>query len=323
MAASVALGVALSTPTNAPAVSGKIEGTTSPLESPDHRSKWRTAGERVALWKRLSPSQKRTLTLFPIFIIILAGFVTVRAFNERYGDSCLPWSERQGKWFSVPPGLLAATTGLERTVYKDPYDSSKWIFAVKNPNPPNILAFDSVAYWQLDGFEEPGIYRSAWYALNGVAFYMNVDYGYEDLPPNIWLGSLVPLDVNKHLSPFAISTIKQCLNVADKYESPLASDGSQLASDGYQSYIDKIQSLEGYSSYIVRVRFEYPDLIAIKGESWFAEMGNSICIYSNGGATMDELAIELKKDGLGTESAYWLVAVALGVLCPSGWVPIQ
>ena len=159
------------------------------------------------------------IALIAILLALIFAYPSIKgASNFFSGDSeCASWPSRQGEWYSVPPGLLAATADYPRMVDKSGIWAkggfgltNGWIYAAKTPNGP-------LAYWAVAQDELP--HRSTisdsegqlieerfdtWWALNDEAVSLSLSETRSAMGVN-------PANVNRMLTDKIRDSIAHCL----------------------------------------------------------------------------------------------------------------
>lgn len=158
------------------------------------------------------------IALIAIFLAMIFAYPSIKSASNLFnGDSnCASWPSRQGEWYSVPPGLLAATADYPRMVdktgvwAKGGFGLTKgWIYAAKTPAGP--LAYWAVAEDEMSGpvkiYGPEGLISEqfiTWYGLNNEAVSLSLSATRSAMGVN-------PANVNRMLTDKIKDSIAHCL----------------------------------------------------------------------------------------------------------------
>jgi len=163
-------------------------------------------------------SRPKTMLIVGLLALVFLFPSIKNAFGLGGDDAkCESWSERQGEWYSAPPGLLIATADYPRMVDKSGvwakagFGLTKgWIYAAKTPDGP-------LAYWAVAKDEIPHKTTlsnadgqlietrfQTWWALNDEAVSLSLSATRSALGVN-------PANVNRMLTDKIKDSIAHCL----------------------------------------------------------------------------------------------------------------
>lgn len=159
------------------------------------------------------------IALIAILLALILAYPSIKnTLNLGSDDSkCASWPERQGEWYSVPPGLLAATADYPRMVDKSGIWAKPgfgltngWIYAAKTPGGP-------LAYWAVAEHGNLGRMTisdsdgqlieerfNTWMALNNEAVSLS-------LSATRWALGVNPANINRMFTDKIKDSIAHCL----------------------------------------------------------------------------------------------------------------